>query len=251
MVFYHVYTAYLGEMGIPSWILPYSFYAFLTAFFGFIFRIVTFRIRDYRESRKMNVQRRITDICLRKTACETSINEIRNCINRVNAEDYPLISLITIQPNLSMELQGKVKEFKEHYELCRDLHIAAEYVIPQIIQGIIKSDLPETFKTGYDLASYLKASKLIKRYINGEEVNVTWLKNNEPQLLAGILANLKDSETQLDMFFLSLNNSFKSIAVLNRYRIEKKKLVEFGEQIIDYLKSELKSLDEELSCLKR
>ncbi|MEM2972432.1 MAG: hypothetical protein QW270_08465 [Candidatus Bathyarchaeia archaeon] len=244
-VFYQVYTAYLSEMEMPSWILQYSFYAFLTAFLGFIFGIATLMIRNYVQKREIRQQKRKEDLKLKINAYEKSISEIKNFINQLESKSSA--SPINIRTELSLESQKKLEEFNQHCELYRDWLLAVEYIIPEILQRLIRSELPQTAKSGYALDSDLQECELLKRYMAGEEVNVTWLKGNKPRLLDNILKNLKDSESQLDTFFIVLNNEFKNNRVLKRYREEKKALMELGNLILDNFKRELESLQKEIS----
>jgi hypothetical protein len=233
-------------MEIPLWVSQTIFGALLVAILGYVSTgILAPLTRDYLEKRKA---KRLVE----KEKLESKVDCYQKCVNQIefctkDALDDFKHGHGFYREYLSEEAKKKVDDFNDYYELCSDLLRAVEYVIPQIIQMLIKSELPETAKTGYALDDALQEYELKKCYIAGEKVSVTWLKENKPRLLDNIRKNLKDSESQLDTFFISLNGEFKNNSVLNRYRKEKKKLTEFGNQIINDLKSELKSLQKELS----
>lgn len=247
IVFYSVYP-YLAQLEAPSWMLQTTFYALMTAIFSFVFLgVLAPKTREWLEQRKAKRSKEETALKGRIVSCQSCRNQIEyNISNHVKQNEFGYGD-VNVRSNLSTEAEKKVEEYIRRYEVCGDWLKATEYVIPQILQSLIKYRLPETAKTGYALDSDLSEPALLKRYVNGEEVNVTWLKGNKPGLLDNIRKNLKDNELRFDNFFIELNAESKNNKVLNRFRNDKKALIEFGNQIMNDLKLEQESLEKEHS----
>jgi len=145
--------------------------AILVAFLGYISTgILTPLTRDWLERRKTKRLAEKGKLESKIHCYKTCINQIESCIK--DAQDDFKQSHGFYREYLSEEAKKKVDAFDKRYELCRDLCKALEYVIPQIIQRLIKSELPETVKTGYGLDSDLQEPALKKHYIASEKVNV-------------------------------------------------------------------------------
>lgn len=248
ILFHQLYTVYLSEVEIPLWMWQTVFGAILVAFFGYISTgILAPMTRDYLEKRKAKRLEEKEKLKEKIHFCDSCWTQFKFSIDHLQNYDLQSTCNIHAFTYLPTEVKKKVEEYIERYKLCQDLFMAVQCIIPQIIQKLIRSELPETAKTDYALESDLQGYDIPRRYMAGEKVNVTWLKENKPRLLGNIRKNLKDSESRLDRFFIELDRELKNDRVLSRFREERKALIEVGNQIINDLKRELESLQKELS----
>jgi|Deesub1362A_J573_1020465.scaffolds.fasta_scaffold00150_50 hypothetical protein len=149
--------------------------------------------------------------------------------------------------NFSSDLRERIKKYNEIYDRCVDWKKASQAVITLHLQKLSRKYLPKTYKE-YDLVSVLNnTNELMQRYLNGEEVTKHWLEKKYPTgLYDTLIENLKDKETKLDLFFLKLNETFQEEPVLNRFRKEKKELIQLGSALLTDLKKEEETLEKAL-----
>lgn len=151
---------------------------------------------------------------------------------------------------LSSDFEERIEKYNEIFDRCVDWKKACKDVITIHLHELSRKHLPKTCKE-YDLVSLLNVDNLTQRYLNGEEVTKRWIEKEYPTGLYEVLMeNLKDKETKLDLFFLNLNETFEKNEVLERFKNEKKTLIELGHAILKDLKEEEKKLRKELEKYK-
>lgn len=152
--------------------------------------------------------------------------------------------------SLSSDLQERIEKYNEIFDRCVDWETASKDVIALRLQELTQEYLPKTRKER-DLIGLLNVDELTQRYLKGEDVTKRWIEKEYPTgLYEDLIENLKDKETKLDLFFRNLNKTFQKNEVLERFRKEKKSLIEFGQTIIKDLKEEEKKLEKELEKYK-
>lgn len=133
--------------------------------------------------------------------------------------------------NFCPELNRKVIEFVESYQRCADLFIACKYAIRSESEKCAEASVPNTHKSRHLDKMITKKSEFVIQFVNGKKVIKNWIEENFPGIHENIIQNLEESESALDRFFLDLNRMLKNNRVLNRFRKEKKNLIELAEII--------------------
>lgn len=192
-----------------------------------------------RSSEKAELDKKISHIREVESLVKRSLEE------RVENNSFPKMSNVpwTHAPS---EFQEKGEEYDEIYDRCIDWKEACKDVITVRLQELSCEYLPKTCKE-HDFVGSVNNDELRNRYMNAEEVTKHLIEKEYPTgLYATIMENLIDKENKLDLFFLKLNETFQKNAVLERFRKEKKKLVDLAHSILKDLKKEEEKLQNEL-----
>lgn len=256
VIFYSLYN-YMSQLETPLWVIQYTFYAFMTAIFGFIFLgILAPLIRDYlKEAKVKKIEEKKALESLKKEyeRCAWSIkNNIEKDIekNELTTFEARLYnSEVSEKVKVSEELKRQVQEYAEKCKLYTVLRMSSEWFIKSTIEAEVKRKFPKTLKKPYELDSILLQSNfLMARYLNGEKVNESWFKGTQPIALKNMIKNIDESErSELDTFFLEINNEFEKNSVLQRFRKEKEELIKHGRETIANLQKEIGSINEQLN----
>lgn len=189
------------------------------------------------------------------TSAHAQYTNTRSSLER-SLKDYVMTNKFTEgwhsypSESLSSDLKKRIQKWNEIYERCGDWKVASESEIIVRLQELSQKNLRTTFKDYPDLLGALNSDGFRSRYFEGEEVTKLWIEQNNPTLHETIMDHLKGKKAKLGMFFLNLNATFKENRVLNRFRREKKELIELGQQIIEDLKIEEEKLQNELERYK-
>lgn len=147
---------------------------------------------------------------------------------------------------LPSELVKRMRKWNETYERCGDWKVAGESIITIQLQELSLEYLPLTCKDYPDLRTSLSSDDFKKRYFEGVEVSKRWIEKTYPSFYEDIKEHLKDKEAKLDHFFLKLNEAFLKDRLLNRFRKEKKELIELGQLIVEDMKTEEEKIQKKL-----
>lgn len=235
--------------------LQFTFYALMTAIFGFIFLgILAPLTRDYLKKAEMKKIREKTALELLKKEYERCAWSIKNNIEKyVQKNKFTDFEARLHEPNvvgeveISEELKRKVQEFNERCGLYKVLCEASNYPIKSFIEAKVREKFPKTLKIPFALDEFLQVDYLMARYFNGEKVTDSWFKETHPTAYKNIIKGLDESERdELDTLFHELNNKFERDAILQRFRKEKEELIKHGQETIETLQREIDSLNEQL-----
>ena len=243
-----------GYQAMPEWVLQFTFYAFMTAVFGFIFGIFLLLVRDYLRERKIEKIEKMKSLQSLKKEYERCAWSIENSIEK-NVEKNKKASLkaglqdswIVGDAKISEELRIQVQEFNEK---CKEYNMFRKISEPYIINTIeieVKRMFPKTIKKSDGVQTMLCSDFLMARYFNGENVTTNWFRETHPRALQNITKEIDKSERgDLDVFFNDVNNRFQKNEVLLRFRKEKKGLIEHSKETIRNFQTEINSLNEKL-----
>jgi hypothetical protein len=254
IIFYVVYP-YLTQLEAPLWILQFTFYALMTAVFGFIFLgILAPLVREHLEIAKM---KKIEDKHLLEalkneyTRCawsiDTNIKEIveKNKRSEFTASLYKSSELGDLKT--SEDLEKQVKDYDRRFQLYKVLQHASMRFVVSAIEIRVKEQLPKSSGNSVPIKNMLSNDFLMVRFLNGEKVTENWLKDSDPETLKKIVKEIEESERDtLDVFFHKLNRQFEDDDVLLRFRNEKEELIKHGKETISNFQKEISSIDEQL-----
>ena len=244
---------FASQLETPLWMMQFTFYAFMTAIFGFIFLgILAPLTRDYLKKREM---KRIEE----KEALESRRKEYEHCVGNIesniknylekNKWDIGVVAYleVIVREVKSNELKGQIQELIEKYRLYLALLTGSECITKSFIEAKVRKSFPETLKIPFALDEFLQVDYLMTRYFNGEKVTDSWFRETHPTAYKNIIKSLHESEREdLDNLFRELNNYFETNNVLRRFRKEKEGLIKHGQETIKALKREIDSLNEQL-----
>lgn len=249
-----------GQKPVPEWLLQFTFYAFMTALFGFIFLgILAPLVRDRLKEAKMKKIDRKMDLETLKAEygrCAWSIennldkhvrkNKITDFVARLEARNERGMELET-----SEELENQIQKYNEK---CKDYSLfrkISERLIVEEINKKAKRMFPKSLKKSDELSRMLCADFLMERYFNGEQVTANWLRDTYPKELKNIYKEIDETERhELDILFNEINTDFEESDELQRFIKEKKELLAHGQETIKALRKEAQSLDEQLEQYK-
>ena len=253
-IFYSLFT-FMSQLETPLWILQYTFYAFMTAIFGFVFLgilapLIRERLKEGK-TKKIEEKRALESLRTEYERCSWSIkNNIEKYVEKNEFTDF---EARLHKPNavgeveISEELKRKVQEFNERCGLYKVLCEASKYPIKSFIEAKVRKKFRRTLKIPFALDEFLQADYLMARYFNGEKVTDSWFKETHPTAYKNIIKGLDESERdELDTCFRELNHKFKSDAILQRFRKEKEELIKHGKETIKAFQREINSLNEQL-----
>jgi len=132
------------------------------------------------------------------------------------------------------------------FHALSDWLTACKNAIELSLNEIAKEELPATVKE-YNFVQLLQEEDIMRRFLFGEEVTKRWIEKTYPSLFYELMKKLKESEKKLDKFFIQINNAFKKHRILERFRKEKKNLIELGKEIIKDCNEEISVLNDDLS----
>ena len=255
VIFYLIYP-YLAQLETPSWVLEFTFYALMTAIFGFIFLgILAPLVRERLENsniKKLEDKELLEALKNEYSRCAWSIEQnIKGILERNERSDFTALLYKSTgfgeELEISEELERQVQEYNRRLELYRVLHIASERWIGNLIDIRIKLKFPKSLSNHVQLRNQLTDDYLRNRYLNGEKVTENWFKDSKPEDFKKIVKNIEESERDtLDVFFHELNKDFKDDEVLQRFREEKEELIKHGKETIANLQKEADSISEQL-----
>jgi len=241
---------YTSRVEVPLWTLQFTFYAFMTAFFGFMFTI----IRDYlneREAKRFDEKKALESLKNEYERCAWAINNnIEKSIEKNELTNFKAqVSQSWVKGNakISEEIERQVQEYNEKLELYDVLCRASKPQIKSIIEKRVKEKFPNTLKKKVRLDKLLQRDYVMARYFDGEKVTDSWFRQEHPQGLKEIIKVLDETEKdELDTLFRELNGFVKNDVVLQRFIKEKKELIKHGKKTIENLQTEINSLNEKL-----
>jgi len=259
IVFYVVYH-FISQLETPLWVLQYTFYAFMTAIFGFIFvGILPTLIRDYSKERKMKKieEKKVLESFRDEfERCAWSIEEnIKNGIEKNVFTDFHAGlycgSSVLEKMKICEDLKKQVDQYAEKSTLYNVLRMSSMCIIGTIITTWVNEKFPKTLKKPHPLDKMiLQSDVLMFRYFNGEKVNESWFKDTHPTQFKNIFKDVDDSEKdegdEVNNFFLSINDEIERNQVLKRYRKEKEELIKHGKETVAKLRKQRESVNERL-----
>jgi hypothetical protein len=254
VVLYSVYN-YLTHLEVPLWMIQFTFYAFMTAFFGFIFGILALLIRDHLEGRKMKkIEKKGTLESLKAEydTCAWSIqnnieryiekNEMTDFVARLEARD-DFGEEIEVPKQLKKQVQGYNEKSKDYNLFLR----MSKHTINEVTEKRVLQMFPKTRKRSDGLSTLLNSGSFMERYLNGEKVTATWLKDTHPVILKNITKEIDETERhELDIYFNEINTMFEKEEVLQRFIKAKEELIKYGQETMKVLKKESEALDRQL-----
>lgn len=172
-------------------------------------------------------------------SCESRIKWTTD--DRVKKDEWsysPDVAYLQFRPELNQE----IREYVDRYQRCADLFFACKYVISSEIKKYAIVWLPKTHEKFPLDKVIMDKTEIIHRLINGEKVAKRWIEENFPEIHNNIIKSLQEPEEALDRFFLDLNKEASNNSVLNRFRAEKKNLVELTQSIQESLNREIERL---------
>jgi len=257
IVIFALIYSYASQQEVPLWMLQFTFYAFMTAIFGFIFLgILAPLIRERLKETKMKKIEEAEALDSLKKEYERCAWSIGNNIEKYVEKNELNFSFQAslIEPSIvgkakiSEELKQQVQKYNEKYEPYNALLKASKAAIKFFIEGSVRELFPKTLNKPYPLDESLQVDYLMARYLNGEKVTESWFKENHPRAFKNILKDIDISEKdELVILFHKLNDEFKRDPVLQRFRKEKKDLKRHGQETIKALQREINSLNEQLN----
>jgi len=259
IVFYVVYH-FISQLETPTWVLQYTFYAFMTAIFGFIFLgILPTLIRDYFKERRMKkIEEKKVLESLRDEfeRCAWSFEEnIKNDIEKNVFTDFHAGlycgSSLPKKMKIFEDLKEQVDQYAEKSALYNVLRMSSDCIIRTIITTWVNEKFPMTIKRPYHLDKMiLQSDSLMFRYFNGEKVNESWFKDTYPTQFKNIFKDVDDSEKdegdEINNFFLSVDGEIERNRVLRRYREEKEELIKHGKETVAKLRKQRECINERL-----
>lgn len=249
------FYSYLAQLEAPLWMVQFTFYAFMTAIFGFVFLgILAPLTRDYfkkAEIKKIREKKALEKLKNEYIRCSWSIeNHIKEYVEKNQFTDFE--ARLHEQNNVgevkkSEELKRRVQEWNEKRELYKVLCEASKYPIKSFFETTIKKEFPKTLNRPHPLIETLQADFLMNKYLNGEKVTESWFKDSHPIAFKNIFKDIEETERKkLNILFYELNKKFESDIVLQRFRKEKEELKKHTQETIKAFQTEIDSLDEKL-----
>lgn len=246
----------VSQQAVPEWMLQYTFYAFMTAIFGFIFLgILAPLFKQYLEERKTRREDEIATLELLRGEygrCAWSINSnLDKCVKKNEKTDFVARLEARNDFGEDLELSEELKEqIKGYNEKCNDYNIflkMSERAIRELTEKRIEQMFPKTLKRYTELPTVLNADLFMERYLNGEKVTANWLRDTHPVVLKNITKEIDETEKhELDIYFNEINNLLKKDEVLQRFIKAKEGLIEYGQNTIKSLQEEAKALGKQL-----
>jgi len=232
---------------IQLWLLQTIIYAILT---GVIAPFAYKYISDIFEKRKLRRLEEKQALEKEKNLYEKCVWQIKQSIKRILKNEWSYYSDIGVS-GLSPELEKKVEEYNKNYERCRDWFKACNITIKFESRARIRDKFPKTAQTYPALYECLLQDTIIDRYIKGEKVTSTWIKEDSPKIYINMMKELEQNKEdgELDTFFKEINIFFENEDILKRFRAEKKELIEYGNKITNELNAEIEILKQKLEKL--
>ena len=252
LVFFSAYS-YFVQLEVPLWIFQYTFYAFMTAIFGFIFLgILAPLVRERLEiGKKRKLKKRDALIALKNeySRCQWSIkNNIEEYVEKNMSTGFTASLSNTDEMGeikVSTELQERTKKYNEELGDYNFLRKVSQGYIENSIEKKVRRMFPKTLEKNNELL--LTADFFMQKYFNGETVTCNWLRDTEPQILKNISRDIDESEKyELDFLFNEINNEFKKEEILLRFRKQKEVIKELGKNIMSGIQKEILSIEEQL-----
>jgi hypothetical protein len=245
---------FLAQLEAPSWIIQFTFYALMTAIFGFIFLgilapLVRGRLENAR-MKKVEEKKSLKALKDEYSRCSWSIeNNIREVVEKSERNDF---TATLCKPDelgdlkTSEDLERQVKEYDKRFQLYKVLQHASVRFIVSTIETRVKEQFPKSLDK-VPIRNMLTDGFLMVRYLEGEKVTENWFKDSKPKELKNIVKNIEESERDtLDIFFHELNRQFRGDEVLQRFRKEREELIEYGRETIANFQKEIDILDQQL-----
>jgi hypothetical protein len=255
IAFFLIYN-YLTQLEAPLWMIQYTFYALMTAIFGFMFlgilaplvreRLETAKMKKLEDKESLEALRSVYSNCAFSIELNIKVTVEKNMPSNFTASLYksPEIGDLTI----CEELEKQVQEFNRRLELYTVLRTASVRSIVSVIGMKIGQRFPKSLNNHVQIKNWLTQDDfLMSRYLNGEKVTESLFKDSKPQELKQIVKCIDESERDsLDVFFLELNSEFENDEVLQRFRKEKEGLLKCSKETMANLKKEADSINEQL-----
>lgn len=243
-----------SQFQMPEWMLQFTFYAFMTAIFGFVFGVLLLLVRDHLSKRKMKKARNVKELEALKaeySRCKWSIeNSLEKYIQTNEMTDFVARLNNTIEMGemrVSDKLQKEIQDYDEKLKDYNFLRRASETYIRDTIDSKVRRMFPKTEKKGSELHQMLGSDFLMARYFEGERITENWFKETQPTMLKNITKEIDETERyELDVLFNEINGNFKNEDTLLRFRKQKEAVIEQGKKIIKNLEEEIVSLDRKL-----
>ena len=254
VVFYGAYS-YFVQLEVPLWILQYTFYAFMTAIFGFIFLgILAPLIRDRLETGKMKKVKTRSKLMALKDAYsgfqshldkifEKSVNKNQLVKYTVDLSDTPDMGELRVSEALQRDIQRYNEELMDYNIFLK----ASDGYIKSSIEKKVRRMFPKTLEQGIELDNLLLADFFMSMYLNREPVTCNWLRDTQPILLRNINKQIDDAEKyELDVLFNEINNEFEKEEILLRLEKQMNLVTGHRMKIAENLKKEIGLLDKKL-----
>jgi hypothetical protein len=250
---YSIYS-YVVQLEVPLWMLQYTFYAFMTAIFGFIFLgILAPYVRDRMETgktKKLSKRDELTALKQEYERFQWYINNISIFMERNERIDPNAQLNNTIdmgQNRVDEALQREVKEYNKRLGDYNIFRKASEGYIRESIEKKVNRMFPISQKNGVNLEEKLLDGTFMQKYFNGEPVTCNWLRDKFPIVLNNINKDIVESERyELDILFSEINTEFQKEEILLRYRQQKEAIKEHGRALVTPLQNEIPTINRKL-----
>lgn len=169
---------------------------------------------------------------------------INNAVKK-NTPERPDIG-IGFLGDTDQESSAKIREYYNNHNVYSDWLRACKELLDYKIEDTMRQHLPETLQK-HRIDGAIRASDTIScKFMDGQNVTATWLKENLSDMYKQLLVNLQEPELELDKVFFDLNKYVTENNSFRRYRDEKNRLIELGTKIMEKLNEEIKNLETEL-----
>jgi hypothetical protein len=254
MIILAVVYGVASQFQVPEWVLQFTFYAFMTAMFGFVFGVLLLLVRDHLNERKVKKARKLKVLKALKeeySRCKWSIeNNIEKYIAKNEMTDFVARLVNTIdmgEMRVSEELQREIQKYNEKIRDYNLFRKTSDSYIRNSIEHKSMNMFKKTLMKNNEWNAILWSDFFMAKYFNGESVTCNWLSDNEPLVLRNITKEIDESERhELDILFKELNDIFQKEEILVRFRKQKEAVIEQGKEIIKNLEKEISSLDKQL-----
>jgi hypothetical protein len=236
---------------VPEWMLPYTFYALMTAIFGFVFWVAKEYMRDNLDIRKKKELKRIQvlkELKKEYERCNFSVqSNLGQYIDKNKTTDFAARLYESSDVGDLKFPEALKKEIEKYNDEIRDYNIflkASDSFIRDNIEKNVRRMFRKTLEKNNELHVVLCNPFLLERFLDGEPVTRNWLNETNPIMLKNIIKDIDESERiELDVLFNEINNSFRTEEILNRFRQQKHTIRELANKIAEQIQKEISSLD--------
>jgi len=207
---------------------------------AFILELVYRVIGPYRENKKKNRQEEKQKLSKLIQKHRASSSQLRYSIKQLRTDKAVEAPSGIDFPNISPDIDEKIREYKKNYARCLDWYEACKESITLTIERAVRVRLSETQKK-YDIISFLDAS--MKYLIEGGKISKSWIETDYPSEYKNIEENLQEGWVSFNEFCIYLNERIDINKIRERYQMEIKELTELAEKIIKDLHAKIKTLE--------
>lgn len=256
IVAFVIVYVFVSQQIVPEWMLQYTYYALMTAIFGFIFLgILAPLFKEHLEEGKKKRTYELATLELLQGEYERCAWSIDNNLDKYVKKNKTTDFVARLQARddfgddleVSEKFKKQVEEYNAKSKDCNTFLKMSNRAIREVIEKRIAQMFPKTLKKYNEFSTLLHADLFMERYLNGEKVTANWLSEAHPIALKNITKEIDETERhELDIYFNEINNLLKKEEVLQRFIEAKKELVQYGQDLTKALHKEAKALDKQL-----